>query len=151
MSLHAALALRPGAVCNDRMMLSATGALDRRGVRCRQLSPAAVRTRATPTGPLWRGARYTHEDRARALRRGLRFIYRLARVPKNFEEYGEDFLWCFYSLSATTARSLAALRSLAHGAGAGALLAAANIAGCRVPPMPMILRPGPSAITPPIA
>lgn len=33
----------------------------------------------------------------------MRFIYRLATVPKNFESYGGDFLWCFYSLSATTA------------------------------------------------
>jgi hypothetical protein len=56
-----------------------------------------------PTGPLWPGARYTHEQRARALQRGLRFIYRLACVPKNFEAYGEDFLWCFYSLAASTA------------------------------------------------
>lgn len=104
MSLQAALALRTGAVCNARMMISAT----RRTRPTRRplpttLSPAAVRTRATPTGPLWRGARYTHEDRARALRRGLRFIYRLACVPKNFEMHGDDFLWCFYSLSAATA------------------------------------------------
>src|SRR3954470_3964415 len=67
------------------------------------LSRAALRPRAVASGPLWRGARYTHEDRARALRRGLRFIYRLACVPKNFEAYGDDFLWCFYSLSASTA------------------------------------------------
>jgi hypothetical protein len=67
------------------------------------LSSAAARTRAMPSGPLWRGARYTHEDRARALRRGLRFIYRLACVPTNFEDYGDDFLWCFYSLSVSTA------------------------------------------------
>lgn len=61
------------------------------------LSPAAART------PLWPGARYSAEDRARAIRRGLRFIYRLTRVPKNFAEYGDDFLWCFYSLSTTAA------------------------------------------------
>ncbi len=53
--------------------------------------------------PLWPGARYTHEDRARAIRRGLNFIYRLAQKRKNFTEYGDDFLWCFYSLSATAA------------------------------------------------
>jgi hypothetical protein len=67
------------------------------------LSVAAARSRGMPSGPLWPGARYTHEQRAAALRRGLRFIYRLATVPKNFQDYGDDFLWCFYSLSATTA------------------------------------------------
>jgi hypothetical protein len=64
---------------------------------------AALHTRARPRGPLWPGARYTHEDRACALQRGLRFIYRLARAPENFEAYGDDFLWCFYSLSVSTA------------------------------------------------
>ena len=53
--------------------------------------------------PLWPGARYTVEQRDRAIRRGLRFIYRLARVRKNFTEYGDDMLWCFYTLSATAA------------------------------------------------
>ena len=53
--------------------------------------------------PLWPGARHSTEDRDRAIRRGLRFIYRLARIPKNFTDYGDDFLWCFYSLSATAA------------------------------------------------
>jgi len=67
------------------------------------LSRAAARARPTATGPLWPGARYTREDRDRALHRGLRFIYRLACVPKNFEDYGDDFLWCFYSLSVSTA------------------------------------------------
>ena len=53
--------------------------------------------------PLWPGARYTIEQRDRAIRRGLRFIYRLARVGKNFTEYGDDMLWCFYTLSSTAA------------------------------------------------
>jgi hypothetical protein len=52
---------------------------------------------------LWPGARYTRAHRDRAIRRGLRFIYRLARVRKNFDDYGDDMLWCFYSLSIATA------------------------------------------------
>src|SRR5689334_17260516 len=67
------------------------------------LPRTTLHTRATPSGPLWPGARYTHEHRAHALQRALRFIYRLACVPKNFEDYGDDFLWCFYSLSVSTA------------------------------------------------
>jgi hypothetical protein len=67
------------------------------------LSVAAARARAPRSGPLWAGARYTHAHRAQALQRGLRFIYRLACAPKNFADYGDDFLWCFYSLATTTA------------------------------------------------
>jgi hypothetical protein len=37
--------------------------------------------------------------RRRAVLRGLRFIYRTALGPKNFREYGSDYLWCFYTLS----------------------------------------------------
>jgi hypothetical protein len=67
------------------------------------LSVAAARAHLPRSGPLWPGARFTHEHRAQALRRGLRFIYRVATAPRNFEIYGDDFLWCFHSLSATTA------------------------------------------------
>jgi hypothetical protein len=35
------------------------------------------------------------------LRRGLRFIYRTALDEENFEDYGSDFLWCFYSVGAS--------------------------------------------------
>jgi hypothetical protein len=31
--------------------------------------------------------------------RGLKFIYRTALVRSNFEDYGPDYLWCFYTLS----------------------------------------------------
>ena len=50
---------------------------------------------------LWPGTRFTDRDRAHALYRGLKFIYRTARDPDNFSEYGSDYLWCFYTLSAT--------------------------------------------------
>lgn len=49
--------------------------------------------------PLWPGSRFTDLDRERALMRGLRFIYRTARSPQNFADYGSDYLWCFYTLS----------------------------------------------------
>ena len=52
-----------------------------------------------PKGQLWPGSRWTKADRARAVRRGLLFIYRTALEPKNFAEYGSDYLWCFYTLS----------------------------------------------------
>lgn len=37
--------------------------------------------------------------RARAVRRGLQFIYSTALDDKNFREYGSDYLWCFYTMS----------------------------------------------------
>jgi len=48
---------------------------------------------------LWPGSRFTEADRKRALLRGLKFIYRTALNKKNFEDYGQDYLWCFYTLS----------------------------------------------------
>ncbi len=41
--------------------------------------------------------------RKRAIERGLRFVYRTARVAKNFAEHGDDYLWCFYTIAATAA------------------------------------------------
>lgn len=48
---------------------------------------------------LWPGSRFTETDRRRAVWRGLKFIYRTALKRKNFEDYGQDYLWCFYTLS----------------------------------------------------
>ena len=61
-------------------------------------SNAPVAVRATPR-PLWPGSRWTERARERAVLRGLQFIYRTARDPKNFDQYGSDYLWCFYTLS----------------------------------------------------
>src|SRR5262245_50559824 len=58
--------------------------------------------RPAPSAPLWQGARYTRADKARAIRRGLDFIYRTAKDEKNYAEYGSDYLWCFYTVAATT-------------------------------------------------
>jgi hypothetical protein len=41
-------------------------------------------------------------DRKQAIERGLRFIYRTAGDPKNFADFGEDYLWCLYSIGATS-------------------------------------------------
>ena len=49
--------------------------------------------RQSAARPLRQGARFSAEDRDRAVRRGLRFIYRLACVGRNFAEYGDDLLW----------------------------------------------------------
>ena len=62
--------------------------------------------------PLWAGSRFTEVDRARALRRGLRFIYRTALNKQNFAEYGHDYLWCFYTIG--TSVQDAGLREMAH-------------------------------------
>lgn len=54
------------------------------------------------SAPLWPGARYTHADKARAIRRGLDFVYKTAKDEKSFAEYGSDYLWCFYTVAAAT-------------------------------------------------
>src|ERR1700730_6404691 len=59
--------------------------------------------RALAAKPLWPGARYSEEQRTRATQRGLHFIYSTAVKPKYFAEYGDDYLWCFYTISNTTA------------------------------------------------
>jgi len=61
-----------------------------------------ARARPVPAQPLWDGARYTREDKARAIRRGLDFVYKTAKDGKNFAEYGSDYLWCFYTIAAAT-------------------------------------------------
>lgn len=76
--------------------------LSRRRLLLTAFAGAASPAVAAPR-PLWSGARFTDDDRARAIRRGLNFIYRLTRNARNFAEYGDDFLWCFYTLSATAA------------------------------------------------
>jgi hypothetical protein len=40
--------------------------------------------------------RFTNADRARAIRRGVDFLYLFASDPKNFEEWGSDLLGFFY-------------------------------------------------------
>ena len=62
-----------------------------------------TRSRQTAARPLWPGSRFTEADRARAVERGLRFIYQTALDETNFAAYGSDYLWCFYTVSASVA------------------------------------------------
>jgi hypothetical protein len=63
--------------------------------RCADCAGSSGPDAARRGQPLWPGARFTEEDRARAIRRGLDFIYRSARKPSNFASRGQDYLWCF--------------------------------------------------------
>lgn len=61
--------------------------------------PATFSAERRRSRSLWPGSRFTEADRARAVMRGLTFIYRTALNRKNFRDYGTDYLWCFYTLS----------------------------------------------------
>ena len=67
------------------------------------LAPALAWPQEAESRPLWPGARHSDRDRARAIQRGLRFIYRIATNPEHFAEHGDDLLWCFYSIAVTAA------------------------------------------------
>ena len=54
-------------------------------------------------------------DRKQAVERGLRFIYRTACDAKNFAEFGEDYLWCLYSIGATSRDPALARQALSMG------------------------------------
>jgi hypothetical protein len=62
-------------------------------------SVAAATQQKVRKDALWPGSRFTEAYRKRALIRGLKFIYRTALKRQNFEDYGQDYLWCFYTLS----------------------------------------------------
>ncbi len=65
----------------------------------------ALVVRSTPHygTPLWPGARHTREERDRAIRRGLDFIYdSIARNPAYFREWGHDLLAAFYNIAVTS-------------------------------------------------
>jgi hypothetical protein len=75
-----------------------TSASESRGYRASG-PPHNLAAGRKPARALWPGSRFTEEDRARAVRRGLRFIYRTALDRDNFAAYGSDYLWCFYTIS----------------------------------------------------
>jgi hypothetical protein len=82
----------------------ARAGLSRRRFLLSTLSAAALAQPTLATArPLWPGARFSSADRDRAIQRGLRFIYRQARTPTTFEEFGDDILWCFHSLAVAAA------------------------------------------------
>jgi len=74
---------------------------------------AVILTMPQPTRgvPLWSGARFSDLKREGAIDRGLHFIYRTACDPRNFDAWGHDYLWCFYSIGATSQDAI--LRRLA--------------------------------------
>ena len=63
--------------------------------------------------PLWPGARFTDSERARAIGRGVRFVFRNARIRANFDDYGSDYVWWFGAISNTVRDER--LRQLARG------------------------------------
>ena len=44
-----------------------------------------------------------NSSKAKAVERGLRFIYKTSQNKKAFSDFGQDYLWCFYTISASTA------------------------------------------------
>ncbi len=52
---------------------------------------------------LWPGARFTTADRDRAMRRGLFFLYSVARQPDTFRDWGHDLLSAFFNIASTNA------------------------------------------------
>ena len=94
--------------------------LSRRAVLLAPVVLAPAWSRPADAAPLWPGARYTHRDKARAIRRGLEFIYRTAQDENNFADYASDYLWCFHQIaSATSDADLAArARDMARERGA---------------------------------
>jgi hypothetical protein len=82
---------------NSKPLTTATAILRSLTLLClfAALAPGAAGQTSRGLRP---GSRFTTAERARAVRRGLDFIYRTARDPSNFETYGSDYLWCFYTV-----------------------------------------------------
>jgi hypothetical protein len=75
----------------------------RRSVRIGLICLLAALPVASAPARLWEGSEYTAAQRDRAVLRGLRFIESVAENPKYLEGYGDDLLWCLYSVSRTSA------------------------------------------------
>ena len=54
-------------------------------------------------------------DRKQAIERGLHFIYQVAKDRKNLNDFGEDLMWCFYSIGTTSRDPELAREALAMG------------------------------------
>src|SRR5882672_5349934 len=53
--------------------------------------------------PLWPGAKYTVQQRDRAIHRGMDFLYnQVARNPKDFADWGHDLLGAFDNIAETS-------------------------------------------------
>ena len=81
----------------------------------RSTQAAVIKAPVPSTTPLWPGSRFTDLDRARALSRGLRYIYRIALNRRSFSQDAADYLWCFYTLSAAV--QYENLKLMAHSMG----------------------------------
>jgi hypothetical protein len=62
---------------------------------------------------LWPGSRFTDAQRERAIERGVRFVFRSASRPANFDDYGSDYVWWFGAVANTVRDER--LRRLARG------------------------------------
>lgn len=97
--LHRAVRLAVVALCVQTI----AGGSPRPPRQCARQSPrpsSRAQTKSVNSPALWPGSRFTEADRQLALARGLQFIYRTALDQKNFQQYGADYLWCFYTISA---------------------------------------------------
>lgn len=91
LALQAPFPAAPARIVSARPLRSSQASTKSQGT-----STASINS---PGRPLWTGSRWTESARARAVRRGLLFIYRTALDGKNFAQYGSDYLWCLYTLS----------------------------------------------------
>jgi hypothetical protein len=71
------------------------------GVLCIGLGAVLVSAARPERVTLWPGARFSYQDRTRAVERGMEFIYKVARDPSHFKDWGHDLLWCFYTIWAS--------------------------------------------------
>jgi hypothetical protein len=70
------------------------------------VAAAVVLTRVGNPGGgtrLWPGSRYTVQQRDRAVRRGLEFMYQFAHRRDYFADWGHDLLAAFYNIATTSA------------------------------------------------
>jgi hypothetical protein len=61
--------------------------------------PISTTTHDAPATTSSPELRFTDLARARAVTRGLKYIYRTSLNRRNFAEYSGDYLWCFYTLA----------------------------------------------------
>src|SRR5690349_19747138 len=79
--------------------LTQAGSFFRAPVSQTSVCPISTITPETHFTSSPRGLRFNDLDRARAVARGLNYIYRTSLDRRNFAKYSGDYLWCFYTLS----------------------------------------------------
>lgn len=68
----------------------------------RQFIPLMLGAAMTPGTAIAQPARYRDRDCARAIRRGMQYLYRVSSNNENFAAFGFDTLWAFLDLVRTT-------------------------------------------------